>query len=89
MDPENVLVLTIFITIIIGIFIVLMMVLFDHRDQTDETYDKKQKTYDDRLKDRINLEKQEFINKLNQIQIDPRSYLKFLNFSFFSCFSFY
>lgn len=65
MDPENVLVLTIFITIIIGIFIVLMMVLFDHRDQTDETYDKKQKTYDDRLKDRINLEKQEFINKLN------------------------
>lgn len=65
MDPENVLVLTIFITIIIGIFIVLIMVLIDDHDQNNETYDKKQKTYDDRLKDRINFEKQELINKLN------------------------
>lgn len=65
MDPENVLVLTIFITIIIGIFIVLIMVLIDDHDQNNETYDKKQKTYDERLKDRINFEKQELINKLN------------------------
>lgn len=65
MDPENVLVLTIFITIIIGIFIVLIMVLIDDHDQNNETYDKKQKTYDDRLKDLINFEKQELINKLN------------------------
>lgn len=65
MDPENVLVLTIFLTIIIGIFIVLILILIDNHDQNDETYDKKQKTYDEKLKNRINLEKQELVNKLN------------------------
>lgn len=65
MDPENVLVLTIFITIIIGIFIVLILILIDNHDQNNETYDKKQKTYDEKLKNRINLEKQELVNKLN------------------------
>lgn len=66
MDPQDLFLLTIVIIIIISTLIVSALILIDKCDQNDNSYDKKQKTYDERLKDRINHpQKQELINKLN------------------------